>query len=1303
MRRGLTGLFLTMLLMAVLSLVVYAQGTSTSLSGVVVDQSGGVIPGADVTVKSEATGTEFKTVTADNGTFSIPALAPGVYTATVTVPNFKQAVYKDIKLIAGTPASIRVTLQVGGSSETVVVQAGAEIVQSQTANITTTLLSNQITNLPLATRNVMDFIAMLPGVSTTGSVRNSTINGLPSVTINITIDGVNTQDNYNRNGDGFFSYISPRLDAMEEVTVSTATPGAEAAGQGAVQIRFVTRSGNNDYKGSLYWYHRDPSLNANYWFNNRDRAALYKGDTGKWQPCTATQLQNEFDKCKAGHDRYLVNQFGVRVGGPISIPGLFSGKDRAFFFANYEEFRLPNQMTRTKTLYNPRTETGIFRYTVGGTVQEVNLLNLAGANGFTSTIDPTVQKVLATVRASTSQGTLNDQTDPNLQYFYFTNGGAQRRTYPTVRLDFNLTSRHKLEGSWNYSTYNSSPDFLNNVDWAFPGSDNYGTQTGPRWQATAALRSTLTPRLVNEARVGLTGGMTIWYGNVGPSMFDWMDGYVWNLSAGSANISSPYVVRSSQRRGTPTANVDDTLTWTKGAHSLSFGGSFTNIGSFYVNQTFVPSVGFGLDNTNDPARIMFDATNGAKNFPSASSGQISNAATTYASLTGRVTSINGAVYLNEKTLEYAYMGPTIQRSHQREMAFFATDAWRVRSNFTFNYGVRWELQLPWVPLNDVYSWASYKEIWGESGVGNLFKPGSTGGSPTQFTQFKKGDPAYNQDYKAVAPSVGFAWTPRFGSGFLNKVFGENGKTVFRGGFSISYNRYSMGDFNSIFGSNPGASLTANRSQSLGNLILANESWPLLYREKNRLGPPAFATKPNYPLIPSIDQSANAFDPNIRTPYTMSWSVGLQRELSRDTVLEVRYVANRNLQPWLQYQLNERVLVENGFLEEFKLAMANLQSNIAAGRGNNFKYYGTGTNTSPLPITLAYFNGYASSLASDPTKYTSSNFTSSTFVNTLAKTNPNPGTYGNNLTNDATRRQNALTAGLPKNFFYINPAVQTGGAWLMSNGGFSMYDSMQVELRRRMSRGLMIQTNYTWSKGLEGQRVSFLRPWVKAIGTQLPHTFKLNWLYEMPFGRGRALFNSTNSVVDRFVGGWEFQGVWMWQSGNRLDAGNVNLVGMTDQELQDLVGVYFNDSAKIAYYVPQDIITNTVAAYNTSATTSNGYSTSFGAPAGRYIAPANALGCVQVTDGDCAPLHHYLRGPRFFRFDMSLVKRIRFTETKNFELRGEFLNAFNNINFTGVMNPGSSQTWGQVTAAARDLNQAQNPGGRLVQIVLRLNF
>jgi len=241
-----------LLLLSAFSLTGLAQGGSaSSLSGVIVDSTGAVIPGVEVKVKNNATGAEYQTITAANGTFSVPALSSGTYTATVSMANFKQSIVKDILVVGGVPATIRVTLQVGGTNETVVVESGAEMVQSQTANITTTLILKQVTNLPLATRNAMDFLVFLPGVTTTGNARNSTVAGVPGAAVNVTIDGVNTQDNSNKSGDSFFSMIQPRLDAIEEVTVSMATPGAESSGQGAVQIKFVTRSGNNDYHGSL--------------------------------------------------------------------------------------------------------------------------------------------------------------------------------------------------------------------------------------------------------------------------------------------------------------------------------------------------------------------------------------------------------------------------------------------------------------------------------------------------------------------------------------------------------------------------------------------------------------------------------------------------------------------------------------------------------------------------------------------------------------------------------------------------------------------------------------------------------------------------------------------------------------------------------------------------------------------------------------------------------------------------------------------------------------------------------------------
>jgi len=1261
---------------------------------VVIDQSGGVIPGADVTVKNDATGGEFKTVTAENGTFSVPFLDPGIYTATITMTGFKQAVVKDIKLIAATPGTIRVTLQVGGSNETVVVQGDTEVVQAQTANITTTLVGSQLTRLPLATRNIIDFLVFLPDVNTTAGARNSTIAGLPSNAINVTIDGINTQDN---NSPGFYSYISPRLDAMEEVTLSSATPGAESAAQGAVAIRFVTRSGNNDFHGSLYEFHRNPVLNANYWFNNRNLTPPAGADPATW---------------KAPRNRILLNQFGGRVGGPIGIPKLFSGRDKAFFFVNLETFVFPSQQTRTRTVFNPVDEQGIYQYTAGGTVQQVDLLKLAAANGQVSTMDPTIQKLLADIRSSaTTHGSVAQQTDPNYQYFYFQNKGIDIRIYPTVRFDFNLTSKHRLEVSWNYQWYHMDIDFLNSSDPAFPGFPNHGKDDSNRFSGSVALRSTLTARLVNEARAGVMGGTICYFPDVNAGQFTGtavgnQDGF--GLALSSAGLSNAYTTIGPSRTNNPVKSFADTLTWTKGAHSVSFGVSFNNTSQWAWSQTAVPSIGFGLDTTNDPAAIMFNAVNAPKNFPGASSSQLSTAQSIYAVLTGRVTSIGGTGILNEVTNQYSYNGPQIQRIHQREIGAFAQDSWRVRPSLTLNYGLRYQLQLPVIPLNSVYSYATPNDLWGVSGVGNLFKPGVLTGRAPQFTQYMAGTPAYNAYKRGFAPSVGFAWSPNAKEGWLGRIIGSSGQTVLRGGYSLAFNRYGMGTFSGIMGANPGLTVNATRSVANGNLVsgVGSDTWPLLFRQKDRLGPPSFLKAPAYPLTTSsISDSVRMFEPNIRTPYTMSWTFGLQRQITKDMALEVRYAGNRNVQPWLRRNLNEQNIVENGLLAEFQNAMANLQANMAAGRGNNFKYYGQGTGTYPLPITLAYFSGIPASQANDPTKYTSTNFTSTTWVSYLAKYNPVPYSFASGLWSDATRRANAAAAGIPANFFVVNPDVASGGAMIQSNGGYSRYDSMVVEVRRRLSKGLLVQANYTFAKGFSGSSYSFRAPWVSVLGSNLPHAFKVNWLYELPFGNGKLLFSSSHGVLDRLIGGWEFQGTGRIQSGNLINFGNVSLVGMTMQDLRDAVGLRLDDAKKIAYYLPADIITNTIAAYNTSATTATGYSTAYGPPTGRYLAPASSGGCIQVVTGDCAPQNVFFKGPSFMRFDLSLVKRIRFSESKSFELRGEFLDAFNNVNFWFNTNNTnfSSATWGQVTTAYTDRNQQYDTGGRLIQIAVRINF
>jgi hypothetical protein len=226
---------------ALTGLTALGQVTS-SLSGTVTDPNGAVMAGATVTVKNAASGSEFKTVTSNAGTYTVPSLGAGKYVVVVTASGFKSATVQDIEIDAGTPATVNVTLEVGQATETVVVQGGAQIIQTQTANISTTLNTNQIINLPLVSRNPVNFVAQMAGVNTPRGIRDSTINGLPESAIDITLDGINVQDNFNKTGDGLFVRVAPTLDSIEEVTVSTSNPAAMNSMAACMNIIAIRRS-----------------------------------------------------------------------------------------------------------------------------------------------------------------------------------------------------------------------------------------------------------------------------------------------------------------------------------------------------------------------------------------------------------------------------------------------------------------------------------------------------------------------------------------------------------------------------------------------------------------------------------------------------------------------------------------------------------------------------------------------------------------------------------------------------------------------------------------------------------------------------------------------------------------------------------------------------------------------------------------------------------------------------------------------------------------------------------------------------
>ncbi len=1267
---------------------VYAQGGTTStLSGIAVDLSGAVLPGAEVTVQMPATGFSQSATTNQEGAFSFPGLNPGTYSVTVKLAGFKTFVSKDVVLTSGAGANVRAALELGGIEEQVVVSSASEIVQTQSTTISSTINTNQITKLPLTSRSAMDFVNFLPGVSTPAGNRDATINGLPRGMINITLDGVNVQDNTLRSTDGFFAIVSPRLDAIEEVSVTTAAQGADV-GQGAVQIKFVTKSGTNDFNGSGYWYYRADKLNANTWFNNRSATAK------------AALLQN---------------QGGVRAGGPIMIPGILDGRSKAFFFVNYEELHQPSDTTRQRTILNPSAMAGNFTYTASGVTRTINVLDLAARAGLPATSpDPTISAIMSKISSAVSGGSL-ETIDANLQRYTFNVPVDTMRRYPTFRIDYNVSSKHRASFAYNYQKFTDFPDTLNNRDPAFPGFPVAAGQSSKRLGWSSSVRSTLTSNLVNEARLGYSGAPVTFFGEMNVGMFTSsavnQQGFSLRFPTINSALTSPGNTPSPQSRNANTLLIEDTVNWLKGSHNISFGGSFTQYDIWALNSNMVPNVTFNNIISTDPANPLFTTAN----FPDANSTNLQAAQRLFNLLTGRISTIEGDARLDEATGEYVYMGTGRQNGRLRESGVFLQDSWRVRSNLTINGGVRYDVQLPFYPLNSLYTYGDIKNICGRSGAAsdnscNLFQAGNLPGASPVFQQYTKGTRSYNVDYNNIAPTVGAAWTPRQKTGVLGHLMGREGDFVLRAGYSRSFSRPGMNDFTGLFNANPGITITVNREDAQGNL----GALPLLLRDSGRLGAPSFPTKPTYPLTDIVTEDIRGFDPNIQVPYADSWSAGVQRGVGKDMAVEVRYVGTRGKQQWrtqsggneigsLNY--NEFNIFNNGFIDEFKQAQRNLQANIAAGRGNTFQYTGV-SGTAPLPVFLAFFNGQPASQASNTAAYSGLNWTNQTFLNFLAARNPNPfgfATAGNNgLLGSAQFRSNAATAGLVANYFVANPDL-LGGAIVSTNIGESKYDALQIELRRRQSQGLQFNLSYVFGKAYVSDFETFRRPqfFIRDAGTpgDLTHQFKLNVVYDLPFGQGRRFGGGVNGVVDRIIGGWQVGLNTRIQSGRLVELGNVRLSGMTRDDVQKMFKLRFDDAGKKVWMLPQEVIDNTILAFSVSPTTASGYSGA--SPTGRFFMPANGPDCIEVDNGadygECAQRSLVVTGPMFQQHDIRISKRTRLVGGTDFEFAAEMLNAFNRANFVPVGGIGSTLANYEVTTLTGTNTS------RTIQLVARFNW
>jgi len=1055
---------LGVLLVCVSSPFAFAQtGSKAGLTGLVKDQQGNGIPGATVSVKNIATGVATTTMTNGTGNYTIPSLDNGTFQVEISLANFKTMTFDKVVLTQGVTSRLNATLELGAVGEIVKVVATTGLVETGNTAVTTTVPADLINNLPQVTKNALNFVTFLPGVNggTNHVQRSSTIMGLPPSALAILIDGVNVQSQFLKDttGSSFFAMVRPQTDLVDEVTVSEATPGADASAGGAVQIKFVTRSGANQPSGSAYEYLRHPALSTNSFTNT---AAFGAG--------TTDLPKNDI----------IVNQYGFRQGGPIVIPGLYDGHGKAFYFFNYEEFRLPSTVTRTRTVLSPLAQAGTFVYGCSAAsltcTQSVNLFAAAAAyaasspvgilNGSASnvalapailagnTLDPTVQQALAFINQATgvtgfagtgaqaAGSTLKFNTDRNTLSYSYQPASLRAEHIPGGRVDINVSTKERLTATYQFQKVNSNPDELNNRESAFPGGANHGAQYSFRNSGTATLRSTITANFVNEAGWGFLWDPEYFASDITPSQFDLAGDFNLNLAG---YVTSPYTGAGTTARNGSNYSIHDTVSWLKGKHSISFGMNYQQITGWSSNQNVVPSVSLGVDTSLDPIASGGGGLFTTTFMPNATAAELTSARALYALLTGRVTSIAGTSRRNPDGT-YSYEGPGRDDLRQRETGLFVQDQWHLRSNVTINAGLRYELQFPVVPTTAVYSTNTLKDVCGQAGVGPTnplaveavavglpcqfgipgFAPGvapyayssadigtntsvppaltpvtaaaigsskclnpllNTSSSPALstaspcpvYTPYVPGKGGWNTDWNNFGPSLGVAWQPNAQHGVLRTILGDPALATVRASYARSFNVIGISTLQAPLQNGPGLTFNSTRNVSNNNLCEngGTSCFPFTFTPSltaGAIGAPGTCTtlSPTSGCVPAnglqfplpinfTSAGVWIFDPNYQTSYTDSYSLGLQRAISKDMSVEVRYIRTRNYGGDTYREFGEQNAFaapfgsSPNFLDEFAKAQQNLAINLKNGNGATFAPKGL-PGQSPLPIFLASYAG-----------------------------------------------------------------------------------------------------------------------------------------------------------------------------------------------------------------------------------------------------------------------------------------------------------------------------------------------------------
>jgi Carboxypeptidase regulatory-like domain len=1193
-----------------------AQTVYGSMAGSVSDPSGAVVAGAKVEAKNEGTGAKVDTVTSAEGVYRFPELPIGSYDVTISAAGFQNETLTGVQVNLQITTALNAALKVGGTTSVVTVNASAPQLQTESSDITGSVTDEEYLNLPLALggvgalRSPEAFIFLLPGNTGPGTSNNSDngiffskIAGGQDYGAEVLIDGLSQQRSENGSS---FDEEAPSVDALQQLTVTDAVPPAEFNRTTGGFENFVTKSGTNQFHGSAYDLLRNTALDANLWFNGGNEALACSGanNTAACRSTYATPVDRK-------------NDYGVTLGGPVSIPGVSAFRDRVQFFFAWEQLKYTVGATTTATVptsaelggdfsnpailttkavgTNPCDGSTIYQGEIfdPSTTKVVNGTECRTAfagNKITSGFSPVAQAILAYYPAPTNPNSL-------INNFQFSSSSPIEDTTYTVRIDASITQKQKIWSSYNTRDNNrvsGTPQIL-----PYPIDPNTWKQDFETHFWRIGWDYSLTPTVLNHLIVGSNRSNSKNYA------YPIEENTNWFSKLGIANAQSqnfPVVTNgNTTQEGMPNNgdNIDnglrvvESLSWQKGAHSLTFGTDDRY-------QQYTPLAG------NSPS-INFCNTQTAADPDEAGSTGYGLAS----ELLGYSCNGGQSLYAHQsRWISWYYSG-------------YVQDDWKVSKNFTLNLGVNYSVDVPRHEADNFTSNFSPTAIDPEYGVPGALVFGTTcTGCNTKWA---------DTYYKDIAPRVGFAWSPSW----------LNNKTVLRGAAGILYGPLQYDDFG-------------------GSMDAGYKSSPV-FPSKNGFDPafqidsgyPAFASPPD--LDPGIYNGTylpgSYIEKGTRAAEVYDFDLQVQQQLATDLIMSVGFVGSeaQNLQANNQN-------INNMPLQDLSLgdALNEQLSGNTAGVGVPFPGY----------FTL----------------------------------------WGNGVT-----VQQALRP-FPQYDFIDS------GCCLQSTG-HSSYDALLVSLTRQFHSGLSLQLSYTWQKNLNDTDSALPntnpgQPQVqnpadlhqeKAISVQdLPNMFVASYLYEFPFGRGKMWL--THGPASYVVGGWKFGGVLRYQDGEPLTFCCASGLPGWEQSI---------------YYtlIPGNPIKSPI--YNSGWKKINPFATSQGSDptVNSFFNGAKDNPAPAYTSGVATPafidknLEQYRNGGPFVLGNVPRVTGIRMTpwddedfsllkdtpihEQLLFELKAEFLNAFNRHIFGAPDTNPNDYGFGIPTY--------QSNAPRAVQITGRLRF